>query len=221
MMTNLINLVMIDDHRMFLAGLKEIFDNCNFIHVVGEANSGEQGLEIIEQTCPDLVILDMTMPGMGGVECARQITQRFPSINVLALSMHNDLRFISEILRIGAKGYLLKDCPPEELLLAIKTIHNGHLYLATPVTELILEDYLRLRHLVHNGLKSTSPLSDRERTVLKLLAEGYPSKAVADRLNISKSTVDTHRRRMMDKLGCNSLAELIRHALKEKVIELD
>lgn len=216
----MIRLVLIDDHRMFIAGLMEIFASRPDLQVVGQAPDGESGLAVVREQRPDVAVLDMTMPGIGGVECARRLVESFPETKILALSMHNDLRFISELLRIGAKGYLLKDCATDELLTAVRTVAEGRLYLAGGVVQLLVEDYLRLKRAVHDGPARSMVLSEREKSVLALMAQGLTSKAIGDELGISKNTVDTHRRRMMDKLGCNSVAELLRHAYREELLDL-
>ena len=214
-------LVLIDDHRLILDGIKELFETIEDFEVVGVALSGEEGLQLVDDVSPDLVVLDMTMPGMSGVETARELIKRHPKIKIVALSMHNDLRYIGELLRIGAKGYVLKDGPKSELVRALRTVAEGHIALSDGVVEQLVQDYLRLQQVVHSatGLGG-SVITERERHVLTLMTEGLTSKAIGERLNISKNTVDTHRRRMMDKLGCNSVAELIRYALKEGLVDL-
>ena len=161
--------------------------------------------------------MDMTMPRLNGIQATRQLRERFPSVRVLALSMHGDREFIVESLKAGACGYVLKECTSEELHQAILTVSRGQYYLTPSVLSLLIEDYLRL---LEEEASSSCPLSDRELDVLKLLVKGLNAKQIAARLSISKNTVDTHRRRIMDKVGCNGMAELTRYAIREGYLDL-
>lgn len=217
----MIRLLLIDDHRLILEGLQKMFAAKEGFEVVGTADDGERGVSTALSCRPDVIILDMTMPGMSGIETARALRVQLPDAKILALSMHNDLRYIGELLRIGAKGYILKDCSTEELVHAVTTVAEGNIALSSEVLKLLVSDYLRLQQVIHNSNAMVGPaITERERSVLTLMTEGLNSKAIGERLSISKNTVDTHRRRMMDKLGCNSVADLIRYALREGLVEL-
>ena len=213
-----IRVLLADDHELFLEGLKELILKAPGIELAGQARDG---LEALEQTAlmePDVVLMDMTMPRLNGIQATRQIAEKFPGIRVLVLSMHGDRELVVESLKAGARGYVLKECTLDELHQAILTVSRGQYYLTPSVLSLLIEDYLRL--LQAEAESSASPLSDREQDVLKLLVKGLNAKQIAARLDISKNTVDTHRRRIMDKVGCNSMAELTRYAIREGYLDL-
>ena len=213
-----IRMLLADDHELFLEGLKELILKAPDIELAGQARDG---LEALEQTAlmePDVVLMDMTMPRLNGIQATRQIAEKFPGIRVLVLSMHGDRELVVESLKAGARGYILKECTSDELYAAIRAVVAGQYYLTPSVLPALIEDYLRL--LQAEAKSSASPLSDREQDVLKLLVKGLNAKQIAARLDISKNTVDTHRRRIMDKVGCNSMAELTRYAIREGYLDL-
>ena len=213
-----IRVLLADDHELFLEGLKELILKAPDIELAGQARDG---LEALEQTAlmePDVVLMDMTMPRLNGIQATRQIAEKFPGIRVLVLSMHGDRELVVESLKAGARGYILKECTSDELYAAIRAVVAGQYYLTPSVLPALIEDYLRL--LQAEAKSSASPLSDREQDVLKLLVKGLNAKQIAARLDISKNTVDTHRRRIMDKVGCNSMAELTRYAIREGYLDL-
>lgn len=213
-----IRVLLADDHELFLEGLKELILKAPDIELAGQARDG---LEALEQTAlmePDVVLMDMTMPRLNGIQATRQISEKFPGIRVLVLSMHGDRELVVESLKAGARGYILKECTSDELYAAIRAVVAGQYYLTPSVLPALIEDYLRL--LQAEAKSSASPLSDREQDVLKLLVKGLNAKQIAARLDISKNTVDTHRRRIMDKVGCNSMAELTRYAIREGYLDL-
>ena len=210
-----IRVLLADDHDLFLEGLKELILKAPDIELAGQARDG---LEALEQTAlmkPDVVLMDMTMPRLNGIQATRQVAEKFPGVRVLVLSMHGDRELVVESLKAGARGYILKECTSDELYTAIRAVMAGQYYL-TPSA--LIEDYLRL--LQAEAKSSASPLSDREQDVLRLLVKGLNAKQIAARLDISKNTVDTHRRRIMDKVGCNSMAELTRYAIREGYLDL-
>ncbi len=210
--------LLVDDHELFLEGLRGLLEKAPDIEQVGAARDGFEAMEQVELLKPDVVLMDMTMPRLNGIQATQQITERFPGVKVLALSMHGDRRFIVESLKVGARGYVLKECTSQELCTAIGVVMSGQYYLAPPVMSVIVEDYLRL--LAAEDEADNCPLSDRELDVLKLLVKGCNAKQIAEQLNISKNTVDTHRRHVLDKLGCNSMAELTRYAIREGYLDL-
>lgn len=213
-----IRVLLADDHELFLEGLKELILKAPDIELAGQALDG---LEALEQTAlmePDVVLMDMTMPRLNGIHATHQIGENFPEVKVLVLSMHSDRELIVESLKAGARGYILKECASDELYKAIHAVMTGQYYLTPSVLPPLIEDYLRL--LQAEAKSSASPLSDREQDVLKLLVKGLNAKQIAARLDISKNTVDTHRRRIMDKVGCNSMAELTRYAIREGYLDL-
>lgn len=214
----MIRLLIVDDHSLFVAGIRGLLEQAKDIEVVATACDCVSGVAAALEHHPDVVLMDMTMPGGGGVECTKRILNRLPDTKTLALSMHDDRRFIVEMLRSGACGYLLKECTAEELVYAIRTVADGKWFLSSRVCLVIIQDYLKLLDEAQGS--SVTPLSEREQDVLKLLVQGCNSKQIATELSISKNTVDTHRRRIMDKLNCDSIAELTRYAIREGLLDL-
>ncbi len=213
-----VRVLLADDHELFLEGLKELIRKTPGIELAGQARDGLEALEQVGLVKPDVVLMDMTMPRLNGIHAAQQLRERFPEVRVLVLSMHGDREFIVESLKAGVRGYVLKECSPDELYRAIHTVVAGQYYLTPSVLPPLIEDYLRLLQMEENS--SACPLSDREQDVLRLFVKGLNAKQIAARLGISKNTVDTHRRRIMDKVGCNSMAELTRYAIREGYLDL-
>ena len=213
-----VRVLLADDHELFLEGMKELILKLPDVELVAQARDGLAALEQTAAMRPDVVLMYMTMPRMNGIQATREMREKFPDVGVLVLSMHGDREFIVESLKAGARGYILKECTSEELHRAILTVAGGGYYMTPAVLPLLLEDYLRL--LAAEEEASDCPLSERELDVLKLLVKGLNSKQTAARLDISKNTVDTHRRRIMDKVGCDSMAELTRYAIREGYLDL-
>ena len=189
------------------------------IEVVAQAADGHATVELVRKMAPDVVIMDIGMPGLNGIEATRQIISEAPYINVIALSMHSDTLFVSEMLKSGASGYLLKDCAFEELERAIRTVLENKAYLSPSISGIVVEDYLH--RLSKAQLSGTEVLTDREREVLQLLAEGQSTKQIALKLHISTKTVETHRRQMMNKLNLHTVAELTKYAIRKGLTTLD
>lgn len=208
-----------DDHQIFRDGLRPLLTAQPDIEVVAEAETGPEALELARQHVPDIAILDISMPDMTGLEVARHLADELPAIRVIFLSMHSDRRYVIEALRTGARGYLLKDAGFDELLAAVRSVCDGHVYLGAAVNEQVIRDYLSLADPADST--ALAPLSSREREVLKLLAEGLATKQIADRLAISIKTVETHRKSIMDKLEIRSVAELTKMAIREGLTPLD
>jgi len=187
--------------------------------VVGEAADGRAAVQQVRNLSPDVVIMDIAMPDLNGIEATRQILAERPEIKIVALSMHSDSRFIAEMLRSGALGYLLKNCAFEELTKAIHSVVDGQTYLSSGIAEVVTKEYVR--RLTETELTAPTIISDREREVLQLLAEGKSTKQVASCLHVSIKTIETHRRQIMRKLNINSLAELIKYAVREGLTSLD
>lgn len=208
-----------DDHKIFREGLCSLLKSLEEIEILGEAENGRSLVEMVKKSPPDMVILDVAMPGLNGVDAAKQIKAFDDKIKVLALSMHSDSRFVKQMLQAGASGYLLKDCAFEELKLAIQTIDNNQIYLSPGVVNLVVKDYLQ--HLSNDNVTSKDILTPREREILQLLAEGSSTGQIAELLHISSKTVETHRRQLMTKLEFNSIAELTKYAIREGITVLD
>ena len=213
-----IRIVLADDHNIVRQGLRSLIEKELELTVVGEADNGRRTVELVRQLQPDLIIMDVSMPDLNGIEATRQITAEFPDIKVLGLSMHSDKRFVAGILRAGASGYLLKDVAFEEMSAAIFAVARGMTYLSPGVAGPVIQDYLH--RLSDSDMSVQSPLTAREREVLQLLAEGHPTREIATRLNVSIKTVETHRKQVMEKLDVHSIAQLTKYAIREGLTSL-
>jgi DNA-binding NarL/FixJ family response regulator len=211
--------ILADDHTLIRKGLRALLDGENDLSVVAEAENGRTAVELALEHRPDVVVMDVAMPELNGIEATRRIRRELPDTKVLALSMHPAGSTVAEMLKSGASGYLLKSCAMEELTLALRAVQRGQKYLSPNVAGGIVDDYLQ--SLAHNeGKTAVSVLSDREREVLQLVSEGLSTKEIAARLYITPKTVDAHRQRIMDKLEIHSVAELTRYALREGITTL-
>ncbi|MDO5115864.1 MAG: response regulator transcription factor [Synergistaceae bacterium] len=214
----MIKIYLADDHELFREGLKSLLSKESDIEILGSASDGARAVEEAIRLKPDVVLMDVTMPNMNGITATEKIREALPESAVVVISMHGDRRFIAESLKAGARGYVLKDSSPEFMLEAIRTVSRGDIYLAPAVCTVLVGDYLRL--LDNEDSRGANPLSERETQVLQLLVKGRSGKQIAAALSISKNTVDTHRRRIMDKLGCDSVAELTKYAIREGFLTL-
>ena len=212
-------LLLVDDHELFREGLKSLLAGKQTIELVGSASDGVEAVRLAEELHPDVILMDITMPNMNGIVATEKIRERHKDIAVIAISMHSDRRFIAETLKAGARGYLLKESSPQIVIDAIEMVMSGEIFLSPKACTVLVEDYLRL--LNNEKASNTSPLSEREMEVLRLLVKGRNGKQIADCLSISKNTVDTHRRRIMDKLGYSSMAELTKYAIREGFLTLE
>ena len=213
-------LILVDDHKLFLEGMAGILSGIAQFEVVGKAHTGRNGLEIIRTAKPDLVVLDITMPEMNGIEITRAVKREFPDIKILILSMHLDRRMIIEVLKAGADGYALKESEPEELIMAIDIVLSGLMYLSPGVVTILIRDYIQ-RLSIPDAPERLDVLSTREKEVLALISEGKSAKDIGVELCISRNTVDVHRRNLMQKLGCENLNELTRYAMREGLMNFD
>ena len=215
-----VRIILADDHNIVREGLRSLIEKELGMEVVGEADNGRTTVKLAMDLKPDMIIMDVSMPDLNGIEATRQITHELPDIKVLALSMHSDKRFVAGILKAGASGYLLKDCAFEEMAGAIRAVADGGTYLSPGVAGAVIQDYVR-RLSDSDTPMVTSTLTPREREVLQLLAEGNSTKEVAARLNVSIKTVETHRRQLMDKLDIHSIAALTKYAIREGLTALE
>jgi DNA-binding NarL/FixJ family response regulator len=212
-----IRILLADDHTIVRDGLRALLDRQSDMSVVAEAADGRECVKLAERHSPDVVIMDVAMPEMNGIEAARRILSADPKTSVLILSMHRDESYVLRALRAGARGYLLKDSPRDDVLTAIRTVAAGRSYLSRQVSQILQEDYVR--QLESRGLEdSYDLLTDREREILQLLAEGKANKEVASLLNISPTTVETHRAHILQKLSLHSTADLILYAVRKRII---
>lgn len=214
-----VRIILADDHNIVREGLRSLIEKETDLEVVGEANDGRKAVHLAGELKPDLVIMDVSMPELNGIEATRQITRDMPDIKVLALSMHSDKRFVAGILKAGAAGYLLKDCAFEEMAGAIKAVAGGGTYLSPGVAGAVVQDYVR--RLSDSDSSPSTVLTPREREVVQLLAEGKSTKQVAARLHVSVKTVETHRRQVMEKLDIHSVAALTKYAIREGMTILE
>lgn len=207
-----IRVLLADDHRLVRSGLRLILSQQSDIEVVGEAGTGEEAMESVFGLRPDVVVMDVAMGGMTGVEATRRIAQELPECRVLIVSMHNDPTYVREALRAGARGYVLKDAIEAEFLTAVRAVARGEALLSSAVSGAVLSDY---RHFVRPPIET---LTSRERQILQLLAEGGTAKDVAAALEISPYTVDAHRSRILKKLQLRGSTDLVRFALEHGMI---
>jgi DNA-binding NarL/FixJ family response regulator len=214
-----IRILIADDHRLFRDGLRHLLSHHDDIEVVGETTDGPGTIRAVSQLNPNLVLMDVSMPELNGIEATRRIRAEYASVKVIMLSMHSDQRFVVESLRAGAIGYLLKDCAIDELLEAIRSVMKDQLYLSRTIADSVIKDYVNLAR--STPASAFSVLSAREREVLQALAEGKSTKEMASQLNVSVKTIETHRKQIMDKLDIHSVAELTKYAIREGLTPLE
>jgi RNA polymerase sigma factor (sigma-70 family) len=206
-----------DDHGIVRKGLRLQLEQDERFEVVGEATDGREAVRMAEELKPDVVIIDIAMPSLNGIEATRQVVKRNPAIGVMILSMHSDESYIARALGAGAKGYLLKDTADVDLFRAVQVVAQGKPFFSPRIANTLLEDYMR--QLQQRGLQdSYDLLTDREKEILQLLAEGRSNKEVATELNLSTYTVETHRTRIMQKLNLHSSADIVLYAVRKKII---
>ena len=215
-----IRVLIADDHKIMLAGLRSLLEKQADIEVVGEADNGRKAVQIAQKKKPNVVVMDVSMPDLNGIEATTQIIESLPETRVIALSMHSDKRFVMGMLRAGASGYLLKDCASQELANAILQVANGKKYLSPEITGVVLGDILQ-GESSGEVATATSQLSPREREVLQLIAEGWSTKQIASHLYVSVKTIETHRRQIMKKLDLHSIADLTKYAIREGLTSIE
>lgn len=213
-----IRVLLADDHTILRDGIRSLLEDETDMEVIGEAEDGHMAVKLVKQLDPDVVLMDIAMPLLNGLEATRQIKRDNPQTKVLILTMHENEEYIRQLLAVGAMGYILKDAAARELLGAIRAVHRGEAVLSPAITRLVIEDYLRWGDLQPES--DPSGLSPREREVLQLVAEGYTNKQIAEILSISIKTVQTHRANLMNKLDLHDRGELIKYAIQKKIIEI-
>lgn len=201
-----------DDHFIVREGLKQILTECKDIQVIGEASSGEETLSLMRKTAWDVVVLDITMPGIGGIEALKEIKYSFPKVAVLMLSMHPEDQYAVRALQSGASGYLTKNSAPEELINAIEVVCKGHKYISTPVANALFEKIQNGNRFPHEQL------SDRELQVMMMLASGHFVSNIADQLHLSVKTISTYKVRIQEKLHMESVVDIVRYALDHGLV---
>ncbi|MBA2284033.1 MAG: response regulator transcription factor [Ktedonobacteraceae bacterium] len=213
-----IRILLADDHTILRAGLKMMLNAQPDMEVVGEAHDGRQAIHEAQRLQPDIVLMDITMPDINGIEATRQLKKLLPEARVLILTMHENDEYIFQALRAGASGYLLKEAADTDLIYALHIIQSGQFYLSPIAQSVMVGDYLQ-RVRAGEEKDSYSSLTEREREILKLVAEGFTNNKIAERLIISPKTVDTHRTHIMDKLNLHSRAELVKYAMRRGLLE--
>ena len=226
-----IRLMLVDDHKIVRTGLRSFLENQPGLEVVAEAGSGEQAIQMARDELPDVIIMDITMEGMDGLEATRRLKVAHPDCHVLALTVHQDKQYFFEMLASGASGYITKQAAAEELITAIHSVAAGHVYLQPALARWLLEDYQRLsKRFPHEGQSASSTeseekdlqvLSKRERQVLEAVSRGLTSPQIGEKLGISPKTVSRHRERIMNKLNLHSAAELVKFAIRTGLIDVE
>jgi DNA-binding NarL/FixJ family response regulator len=215
-----IRVVVADDHTILREGVHSLLSLESDISVVGEARDGVEAIELVEKAAVDVVIMDMVMPRMNGLEATREIKRRWPNVKVLVLSMYDDDEYVQQVIQAGASGYVLKRVATEDLVRAIREVHSGASFLYPPIAAKLIDDYLRL---VRGDAPPDSGevLTPRERQVLKLIAEGNTNQEIAATLCLSKKTVESHRSNIMRKLDLHDVTDLVKYAIRKGVVRLE
>ena len=214
-----VKIILADDHRIMREGLRALLDKQPGMEVIAEAENGRTTVDLAQELKPDVVVIDISMPDLNGIDATRQIISAAPHIKVIALSMHSDTKFVREMLSAGASGYMLKDSAFEELGTALSVVTNNQTYLSPKIANTVIRDYLGK---IDTTNSQTAPsLTNREREVLQLLAEGRTTKEIAAKLCLSIKTIETHRKQIMEKVGFNSVAELTKYAIREGLTSLE
>jgi two-component system response regulator NreC len=212
-----IRVFLVDDHTVVRQGLRRILESDEEIEIVGEAGDGRTAIDLVQKLRPHVVVMDVAMPELNGIEATRQILKRVEGAKVLVLSMHGDDVYVRQALKAGARGYLLKDSEDLDLIKAVKAIRAGGSFFSPPVSKVVLSGYLGDK-ADGDAEDGVARLTDREREVLQLIAEGKTNKEVAHALSVSVNTVETHRKHIMEKLDLHNTAELVRFAIRTKIV---
>ncbi len=216
-MTPPIRILLADDHRIVRQGLRRILEENSRMEVVGEASDGREAVQMALDKEPDVIIMDVAMPHLGGMEAIRQISKRLPAAKVLVLSMYSDESYVVQMLEAGAKGYLLKDSADTDLVEAVLAVSNGKSFFSPLISKILLDEYVR--QLQEKGVSDRYELlTEREREILQLIAEGKTSREIAELLHLSTSTVDTHRGHIMEKLDLHNPYEVVLYAVRKGLI---
>ncbi|MFA9452641.1 MAG: response regulator [Candidatus Aminicenantaceae bacterium] len=213
-----IKVVLADDHTIVRKGLRSLLDDEGDINVIGEAGDGKEAIELVEQLKPHIVVMDIGMPVLNGLEATRRIIKKHPDTKVLILTMHTNEEYVFEILQAGASGYIIKKAAPTELVAAIRAVKQGESFLSPSISKKVIEEYLQ-RAGEEKWEDAFDLLTDREREVLQLIAEGLSTREIAEKLFISTKTVETHRMHMMEKLDLHGTADLTRYAIRKGIVD--
>lgn len=219
---NPIRVLLADDHTLVRAGIRSLLETLPGIQVVAEASDGREALDLIEQHRPDVVLMDIAMSELNGLEATAYALREFPQVRVIILSMHANEEYVWQALRAGAKGYLLKDAGMAELELAVKSVARGETYLSPPISRQVISDYMRRvggEEERSGSSRDVERLTPRQREILQLVAEGNTTQAIAQKLEISIKTVETHRMQLMERLNIHDIAGLVRYAIRVGLVK--
>ncbi len=216
----MVNIVLVDDHHVVRQGLKALLEAERDFQIVGEAGDGLEAVRLVERLKPDVMVVDLLIPGLNGLEVTRRVHQLSPTTRIIILSMHSNEAYVVEALKNGGSGYVLKDSSFEDLVRAVREVVAGRRYLSPPLSERAIETYVSQKSK-SGSLDPYETLTAREREVLQMAAEGDSNNEIATKLSISPRTVETHRANMMRKIGLRSQTDLIRYALKKGILSLD
>lgn len=211
-------ILLVDDHNILREGLFVMLEALNSIDVVAQASDGRTAISLTRKFNPDIVLMDINMPGLNGIDCAQKLKEEFPNLKIIILSMHSDRQLVIGALRAGISGYLLKDCDFEELKRAIQTVNANETYLSPQITGTVVKGYMD--KLIQLDDSSLGILTVREREILQLVAEGNSTRQMAEKINLSTKTIEYHRRNIMEKLDIHNTAELTKFAIREKLTTL-
>jgi RNA polymerase sigma factor (sigma-70 family) len=214
-----LRIVLAEDHTLVRAGLRTLLHQLDRVTVVGEAADGREAVELAKAHKPDMILMDISMPGLNGIDATRQVKKELPGVRVVILSMHSSEEHVMQALRAGASGYLLKESAPLELELALQAVGSGETYLSPPISRQVIEGYMQ--RVADTAQDALATLSVRQREILQLVAEGNSSKEIARRLDLSVKTVETHRAQLMDRLQIRDVAGLVRFAIRTGLISAD
>ena len=214
-----IRILLADDHAIVRQGLHSLLEKEPDIEVVGEAEDGRKAMQLVRELVPDIVVMDVTMPNLNGIDATHEIVSEFPRIKVIALSIHSNKQFITGMLKAGASGYILKECLFDEFVRAIRAVASGETYLSHRITGMVISNYVE--HLATTADLSLAKFTDREHEVLQLLAEGKSTKQIAFELHVSTKAIEANRRHIMEKLDIHSVAELTKYAVREGLTSLE
>src|SRR3984893_1624796 len=215
---NMTRVLLADDHALVRAGIRALMEKIPNVEVVGEAGTGRKALELVRSTSPNIVLMDIAMTELGGLEALPRITKDFPSVNVIILSAHANEEYVIRALREGASGYMLKDSATTELELAINSVSQGKIYLSPSISRTVIDDYLQR---VSGAVSTLEQLTARQREIVQLIAEGKNTKEIAAELDISIKTVESHRLQLMDRLDIHDIPGLVRYAIRSGLVSAE
>lgn len=214
-----IRILLVDDHAIIREGLRSLLDKQPEMDVVADTDDGRKAFDLVRELLPSIIIMDITMPGLNGIEATRRIITEFPTVKIIALSIHSKRRYVADMLSAGASGYILKECLFDELVQAIKAVAAGGRYLSPRIADVVVSDYVK--RLSSTSYSPFEALKSREREVLQLVAEGKSTKQIALELHVSTKTIEANRRQIMEKLNIFSVAELTKYAVREGLTTLE